>query len=104
MQTTYPNMDENTYAIIEINDKYTPILHLYNLKTGNVIKLKVKKKKFWNAHGIPYLYVGDIISVTGISEDGKWYMDDNGEWKQRKDIQEEFLHTCKLVERNMVTY
>jgi DNA polymerase-3 subunit alpha len=101
MRTTYLNQDENTFAIIDINDKYTPILSLYNLKTGDIIKLKVKKKKYYDKDGIPHLYVGDVINITGTSEDGKWYMDENEEWKQRDDIQEAFLQTCKLVERKV---
>lgn len=95
-----PKADGNTFAIIDINDKYTPILSLYNIKNGEIIRLKVKKKKFYDENGYELLFVGDIIHITGTSEDGKWYMDSDGNWKQKDDIKEAFLETCKLIERN----
>lgn len=103
MRTTNQKADENTFAIVDINDKYTPLLYLYSLKTGAVIKLKVKKKKFYNEIGYPQLYVGDIVTITGTSEEGKWYMDEDGKFKQNNSIQESYLQTCKLVERSLET-
>lgn len=100
MRSTYSNVDENTFAIVEINDKYTPLMSLYNLKTGRIIKLKVKKRKFYDDMGIPYLYVGDVLRITGTSEEGKWYLDEEGQWKQNDSVQESYLATCKLLERN----
>lgn len=100
MQTTYKDSDENTFIITSINDKYTPLLYLYKLKTGDIIKLKVKKKKFYDDMGIPYLYVGDVITITGTSEEGKWYMGEDGNFHQNDTIMESYLSTCRLIERN----
>lgn len=103
MRSTNPNANEHSFVIVEINDKYTPVLYLYNLKTGNIIKLKAKKKRFYDKDGMPNLFVGDIITITGTSEEGKWYMDDKGEWQQNDSIQESYLHTVKLIERNVAS-
>jgi DNA polymerase III subunit alpha len=102
IRTTLPDQDPNTFAIIDINDKYTPRLYLYNLVSGNIITLKVKKKKFYDKDGVEQLYVGDIIKINSTSEEGKWYMDEEGNWKQNQDVPEAYLDTCKLVERNVV--
>lgn len=41
--TTYPNLPKGIYIIIEIDDKYTPKLKLYNLKDGTVEMMKCYK-------------------------------------------------------------
>lgn len=101
IRSTFNNkkMDDNLFAIIEINTKYTPRMHLYNLKTGDIITLKVKKKKFYDSDGIDLLYVGDIVLITGTSEEGKWKMDEDGDWIQDDTIKEAYLETCRLIER-----
>lgn len=103
MRTTYDDVDPNLFAIVEINTKYTPRMTLYNLKNGNTITLKVKKKKFYDEMGYELLFVGDVINITGTSEQGKWKLveNDNGEsdWIQDDSIQEAYLETCKLIER-----
>jgi DNA polymerase III subunit alpha len=102
IRTTLPEQDDNSFAIIDINTKYTPRMYLYNLKTGDIITLKVKKKKFYNDEGIEQLYVGDIINITGTTDEGKWKLDEEKGWIQDDSVKEAYLHTCKLVERNVV--
>lgn len=101
IRTTFPkHKSSNTFAIVEINSKYTPRLYLYNVKTGENIVLKVKKKKFYNEMGYELLYIGDILDITGTSEEGKWKIDDEGNWSQDDSIKEAYLETCKLIERH----
>lgn len=101
IRTTFPRMDEDLYAIIEINTKYTPRVDFYSLKTGEVITLKVKKKKFYDENGYELLYIGDIVKINGTSEDGKWKMTEDGKWEQDALVQENYLETCKLIERTV---
>lgn len=102
IRSTYEEADPNAFAIIDINTKYTPRMKLYNLNSGNIITLKVKKKKFYNSLGYEQLFVGDIIKITGTSEEGKWKMNENDEWVQDDSVQEAYLATCKLLERNHI--
>ncbi len=49
------------FAVLDVDDKYTPRIKLYSLATGNTNEVKIRKPQFnTNRFG-----VGDIITITG---------------------------------------
>ena len=47
IQTTIPSLNDNYYAIVDINDKYANrVVKLYRLNNGDMITVKIKGKVF----------------------------------------------------------
>ena len=47
IQTTIPSLNDNYYAIVDINDKYANrVVKLYRLNNGDTITVKIKGKVF----------------------------------------------------------
>ena len=82
INATY-NVDKNVCYVLDVNQKYTPKLTLYSLKTGKSITCKINKTLFKNSP----LKEGNIIRAIHfekkpkqIFSDGKWIMSDEKEW------------------------
>lgn len=70
----------SVYLVIEINDKYTPIVRLYNLKSGEVMKVKCRKNDMKkNIFG-----EFSIIQVKQLTERNK-RTQINGEWVETEE-------------------
>lgn len=55
---------------------------MYELATGGTVKYKIRKKTL-DSH--TPINVGDIIKVTEVKPEGKWYKDANDKWIQSKE-------------------
>lgn len=58
--TTYPE-ERGKYSVVEVDDRYSPKLTLYNLQSGNTGIMKIKKADFLKDP----LQPGDVIKLTG---------------------------------------
>jgi len=94
--STFPEVD-NSYAIVlDVNQKYTPLLTLYRINNGEEIKVKVAKKKFYTNDDGQFLYVGDVIKIASIEEKSGWkYVD--GDYEKDESKKELHLNKCKVV-------
>lgn len=67
--------DNKNCIVLETNTKYTPVVTLYKIKTGEKVKVKVNKK-FWNEKPLNQF---DTVYITNATKknrnrlvDGKW--------------------------------
>lgn len=99
--STWESLDPSVAIITEIeNMKYTPKCHLYQLKSGKELVVKVNKKKFWNANDEQQLFIGDVLQVLEIEEQDGWQIikeDDKKKWIRNPAIQEWHLLQAKLI-------
>ena len=73
IQMTLDNVSEEYYYVIEINGNW---LSLYQLHTGNLVKIKSRKKYLQETD----IEVGKIIKILEIKDEPKWHKDSMGEW------------------------
>lgn len=76
-----PEQDNNNCIVLDVNTKYTPVLLLYKLKTGEKVKVKVYKK-FWNEKKLEKF---DTIYVTNPTKRNRMRLVD-GQWQQLEDF------------------
>jgi len=96
--TKWESVDASYALVTNIeNLKYTPKVHLYQVKTGNEFVVKVNKKKFWY-YEEQLLYVGDVIKVIDMEEKNGWKKDGN-KWIENPSVKEWHLNKCQLVKR-----
>ena len=77
----YPNMPKSEYYIIDKDGRKG---QLYQMATGKIYTIKFTKKDLFN--------VGMLIKITSVKKDRRWYMNENGKWKQRDDEYEPVIH------------
>ncbi|MGL6083889.1 MAG: hypothetical protein ACRC4N_16065 [Gammaproteobacteria bacterium] len=98
--TFFPNMKEDYWIVLDINKKYTPILEMYNLRTGETDKIKVKKKKFYGADDSFMIYVGDVIKILEVENKPKWKLvptdEGKSKWVENHNDLEPFLELAEL--------
>ena len=70
----YPKMDKGCYYVV---DKQGRLGSLYQLATGRIFKIKFVNKKIFDK--------GMMVRIISTKEDRRWYMDNNGKWKQYLD-------------------
>lgn len=73
IQTTLENISDEYYYVNEINGNW---LTLYQLHTGNTIKIKSRKKYLQDTD----IDVNKIIKIIEIKDEQKWCKDAMGEW------------------------
>lgn len=73
IQTTLENISDEYYYVNEINGNW---LTLYQLHTGNTIKIKSRKKYLQDTD----IDVNKIIKIIEIKDEQKWRKDAMGEW------------------------
>lgn len=73
IQTTLENISDEYYYVNEINGNW---LTLYQLHTGNTIKIKSRKKYLQDTD----IDVDKIIKIIEIKDEQKWRKDAMGEW------------------------
>lgn len=95
--TTYPSMKDDIYIIMEINDRYTPVVKLYRLNDGETEYFKIKKNKYWN-NDIAIVGVGDIIKVKETKEEFGWKKVD-GEWQRNENKIDRFIDKLSVYRK-----
>lgn len=94
--TTYPELS-NAYALVlEMNLKYTPVITLYKLNSGEEIKVKISKKKFYDINDDPLIQTGNIIKITGTHEEYAKRLVD-GKWEENKSVTWLFVDRLTIV-------
>ena len=88
IQTTIPSLNDNYYAIVDINDKYANrVVKLYRLNNGDMITVKIKGKVFVDNP----VKKNDIIKTLDISEEPKWGKTPEGEWYRKEETEKDQL-------------
>ena len=86
IQITLPKLSPEYYFITDINGKWGT---MYQLKTGNIVKMKFQKK--------PYTDITNrIIRIDEITQDKKWGKDSEGKW-YRKDEMEDLVSAFEII-------
>lgn len=72
---TDPEQDNRNCVVLDVNTKYTPVLLLYKVKTGEKVKVKVSKK-YWNEKPLSKFEAIYVTNPTRKNKkrliDGKW--------------------------------
>lgn len=95
--STYPTLPKDVFIIMNINDNYTPILELYNLKIGNTEYYKIKKNKYW-VNDLPIVKSGQIIRIKEQSEEYAWKKV-NGKWQRNENKVDKFIDKLSVYRR-----
>ena len=94
--STVDDVSDNTYAVIDINSKYTPYLKLYNLKNGKDLSAKIDKKLAYDDGGNLLVNNGDIIEVLEVENRPKLqYID--GKWEKNVNILQVYLNKIRIL-------
>lgn len=86
-----PKLDNNYKYVINYENNW---LTLYQLNNGTTEKIKIRKKT-WNKNPI---HSGDIIKITEIKPEGRFFKDSNGEWQQSTTNFEDIVQKYNLVQ------
>lgn len=94
VKTVIPDMLPD-YAFVQGYEcKYkNPKLTLYRLCDGAIETVKVQRKKYDESP----INVGDIIKTIECSEEGRWSLDENGDWQQSVSDKENILKKWSFV-------
>lgn len=90
-KTIFPKAKSQYHFVKEIVDNKT---ELFQLKTGKVYKIKFRKKDF---NKNPFKEK-DIIKITFINQEPKWFKDKDGEWCRDYDNLEDILKEWEVVQ------
>lgn len=98
--STYPTIADDTYVIIDINDRYTPLLELYNLQNGSIVNYKIKKNNYWRdkRQSVPAVAIGDIVKVVETKEEFGWKKVDN-EWIRNESKIDTFITKISIIRK-----
>lgn len=109
ISTTYTEVPDNLYFVMEINTRYTPKLTLYRLSDGEEFKVKMRKNKFFidviDDYGdiettIQSVYQYDTIKVTGVSEkEGVFKNNQTNEWIKTGKY-EDWIEAHKVIRKS----
>lgn len=89
-----PDMSPDYAFVQEYECKYkNPKLTLYRLCDGTTEVVKVRRKKYDESP----INVGDIIKIMECSEEGRWSLDNNGDWQQNQQDKENILKKWSFV-------
>lgn len=98
IETIYPNLKSNIFLVLDINKKYTPLLTLLQLKTGNEITVKIKKKEFYSVDESQTIQKDDVIKIYEIEEEDSWKKVED-EWVRNPDRKDMFIKKCEILMR-----
>lgn len=94
VQTVVPNASPQYAYVQNYECKFkNPKLMLYRLCNGDLETVKVKRAKYDEKP----IREGDIIKTIECSNEGKWFKDENDEWKQNKEDRETILKKWSFV-------
>lgn len=88
---TIPKLDDNYYYVMEVNNNW---LTLYQLKTGDTIKIKSRS----NILAANPLAPKDVIKTIEITREPKYYKDNNGKWQKDFNNLEDILRQYKKLD------
>lgn len=70
----------NRYIVMGLNLKYSPIIELYDLTDGSLVKYRMQKNKFYSDDGM-LLQVGDIVAILNKADKPQVRKDnETGDW------------------------
>ena len=103
METIDQTADKNTYVIVDVNTKFTPVYRLYNLYDGHIEVAKVEKSKAYRntqntKDGALVLNVGDTINVIEFVEKPKMSLVD-GKWEKNFNQMQNYIEHVKMINR-----
>ena len=103
METIDQTADKNTYVIVDVNTKFTPVYRLYNLYDGHIEVAKVEKSKAYRntqntKDGALVLNVGDTINVIEFVEKPKMSLID-GKWEKNFNQMQNYIEHVKMINR-----
>lgn len=81
VQTVIPKINSTYYFIVEINNNW---LTLYQLATGDTLKIKVRKNTL-NSNPVSE---NQVIKVLEITQEKKWGKDENGNWIRKEEYED----------------
>lgn len=87
IQYTKSDLDEAYYYVTDIDKNW---LTLYQLKTGNTLKIKSRKKYIMD------LTANRIIKVLDIIQENKWVKNPDGSWGRSEEL-EDILKNYKIL-------
>lgn len=94
VKSVNPDMAPDYAFVSGYECKYkNPNITLYRLCDGSTEVVKVKKAKYNESP----IKVGDIIKTIDCSEEGRWSLDDNGDWQQSTTNKENILKKWSFV-------
>lgn len=103
--TVFPEVSYDYFYVMDINVRYTPVLILYRMADGVIMKAKVKKKTFYidvegedgYIQNQESIYAEDIIEVLSVNSEFGWKHIGNGEFERNKNKIEDYLTEYKIV-------
>lgn len=94
--TKFPEVSPNYVLVIDMNLKYTPVLDVYQLKTGKTMKVKIKKNKFYDVNDNQIIFRGNVIKIMKThTEYGKKLID--GKWHDNTSVTWRFIDKLAIV-------
>lgn len=98
--STFPNVKEGSYVIMDINDRYTPLLELYNLQNGTVVMYKIKKNNYWKdkRQSVSVVNIGDVIRVIDTKDEFGWKKVDD-DWVRNESKIETFITKLSILRK-----
>lgn len=103
METIDQTADKNTYVIVDVNTKFTPVYKLYNLFDGHIEVAKVEKSKAYRntqntKDGALVLNIGDTINVLEFAQKPKMSLVD-GKWEKNFNQMQNYIEHVKMIDR-----
>lgn len=103
METIDQTADKNTYVIVDVNTKFTPVYKLYNLFDGHIEVAKVEKSKAYRntqntKDGALVLNVGDTINVLEFAQKPKMSLVDS-KWEKNFNQMQNYIEHVKMIDR-----
>ncbi len=96
---TTKDIDDKHYVVLDIDKKYTPLLRLYNIKTGEEIKAKLSKKQFYGEDKKENLKAGDLIKVIKIIDKPKVRLVEK-KWVEQEEKETWLEHYSRIININ----
>lgn len=98
VKTIMEDMSPQYAFVQEYECKYkNPKLTLYRLCDGSTEIVKVRRKKYDESP----IQVGDIIKTIEVSNEGRWSLDQNGDWQQDNNDKESILKKWSFVKEGV---
>lgn len=88
VSSVYPEADDRYYYVMRVKGDYSRIVTLYQIQTGDILEIKIRKSKFDKYPVQEY----DIIKVRDIGLEKKWRKDETKpekeQWYQIDELEE----------------
>lgn len=97
--TRFDNIPNSYALVMDINMKATPVIDLYQLKSGKMIKVKIKKNRFYDINENPIITIGNLIKVSKTHTEHGWKLID-GKWEVNESVTWRFIDKLAIVNMN----